>query len=62
MEGEIRQPAHSIEVHRNAKGEFSGVWKCRGDDEEEVKARLERWEAWFNERYPVKTNDKEQVS
>lgn len=59
---EIKQPANSIELSRNAKGEYSYHIKCRGDNTVEVQERIEDWEDKLNERYPVKvttkTNDK----
>ena len=53
MEAEIKQPANSIELARNAKGEYSYHIKCRGDDALEVKTRTAASQAWLDERYPV---------
>ena len=58
MAEEIKQPANSIELSRNAKGEYSYHIKCRGDNFAEVGDRIEMWEERLNGKYPVKANDK----
>lgn len=54
---ELKQPANSIELARNAKGEYSFHIKCRGDNPIEVQERIGIWDDMLTRRYPVKVKD-----
>ena len=54
---ELKQPANSIELARNAKGEYSYHIKCRGDDHLEVFSRIAQWQDILDSKYPVKVKD-----
>lgn len=54
---ESHQPANSIELARNAKGEYSYHIKVRGDDSVELSIRLENWRKMLDSMYPVKVKD-----
>ena len=56
-EQELKQPANSIELARNAKGQYSWVIKCRGDDDEEVESRISTWQKALDKTYMLKVED-----
>ena len=56
---ELKQPANSIELARNAKGQYSWVIKCRGDDDEEVAERISTWQKALDRVYMVMKGEKD---